>query len=146
MIKPKEKPLCKPISQQQWNKFKKRFCKENFYRKHIPLARIQFKNNTTKERIKLMQEKLWNDVLISIEELFEVNSYKDVYYNDYDLVEQWIFTYYEPNELLTRELEELAINIHNERFYNHKQKVLENEQPKELFIKNVKLRKSSCIN
>ena len=132
----KNPPISNYISEKRWKKLKEEFTKKNFYRQSISCPR--FINKETKRFFHQLQEKLWGNVLRSLEDLFEVDDYHKIYNNDLDNVEDWILLYYEPSEELVNEILESSINIKRMAFSNQREIHTALSKEKENFIANIK--------
>lgn len=94
-----------PIPSEIFTKLEKNFKKKNFYSTKITLPKDGYSNPEYCRKINNLQTKLWEDVLVQLNHLFEVNSIYQIEDTYKEYVEQFITIYYEPSEDLKKEIE-----------------------------------------
>lgn len=75
------------------NQLNTTFKRKNFYHKIMTLPRKGYHNPDYRQKMNNLQQKLWNDVLLQLKDLFEVDSVYQIEDTYKDYIEKFITVY-----------------------------------------------------
>lgn len=122
------------------NQLNTTFKGKNFYHKIMTLPRKGYHNPDYRQKMNNLQQKLWNDVLLQLKDLFEVDSVYQIEDTYKDYIEKFITKYYEPAEDLKKEIELEAPTVFKAHLIARNNTLSEREEQLNTFTNGVKIR------